>query len=121
MQGILYEEGLWPFIMISIVIGGWTAWMTGKGVAESWGKVWPHMVIYTLLLGIGVRFIHHALFFGTMFSAYYYVIDTVILMVFSFLGFRYTRANQMSSKYYWLYEKTGPFGWRLKNAGQGGH
>lgn len=114
MLGILYEEGLWPFILVTLLIGGWTAWMTGKGVAESWGQVWPHLIIYTLILGIGVRFVHHALFYGTMFNLHYYIVDTIYLMILSFLGFRYTRTNQMATKYYWLYEKSGPFAWKAK-------
>ena len=34
-----------------------------------------------LLLGIGVRFIHHALFDGTMFTLQYYVVDTIVLLI----------------------------------------
>lgn len=37
MQGILYEEAsIWQFLFITCVLGGWTAWRTGKSVAESW-------------------------------------------------------------------------------------
>ena len=116
MQGILYEEpSFWAFVMISILIGGWTAWRTGKSVADGWGELVPHVLVYTLLLGIGIRFVHHALFDGTMFSLHYYIIDTIILMVFAVLGFRFTRTNQMATKYYWLYEKAGPFAWKKKS------
>jgi uncharacterized membrane protein SirB2 len=116
MQGIIHEEpSIWAFIMISILIGGWTAWRTGKSVATGWGEIVPHLIIYTLLLGVGIRFIHHALFNGTMFSLHYYIVDTVVLLIFSLLGFRYTRARQMATNYYWLYEKTGPFGWKKKS------
>ena len=51
-----------------------------------------------------------------MFSLHYYVVDTVVLMIFSALGFRYTRAKQMATNYYWLYEKSGPFAWKKKSA-----
>jgi hypothetical protein len=116
MQGLIYEEpNIWTFGLVTVVIGGWTAWRTGRGVAESWGQIWPHVVIYTMLLGIGIRFIHHALYDGTMFSLHYYIVDSIALMFFSILGFRYTRAQQMATKYYWLYEKSGPFGWRKKS------
>ena len=64
------------------------------------------LVVYLLLLGIGVRFIHHALFDGTMFSLHYYLVDTVILVVIGFLGYRYTRTNQMVTQYHWLYERS---------------
>lgn len=115
MHGILYEEAnVFQFMMITVVIGGWTAWMAGKGVAETWGTM-VNVIASTLLLGVGVRFVHHALFDGTMFALQYYVVDTIILCAFSILGFRYTRTNQMSEKYYWLYEKTGPFTWRKKS------
>ena len=116
MQGILYEESsIFTFALVTIVIGGWTAWRTGKGVADGWGAIWPHVVLYTLILGIGIRFVHHALYDGTMFSLHYYVVDTIFLMVMSILGFRHTRASQMSTKYYWLYEKSGPFAWKKKS------
>jgi len=36
-------------------------------------------------------------------------------MVFSVAGFRFTRTTQMSTKYYWLYEKAGPFAWKKKS------
>ncbi len=115
MQGILYEEAsLLQFLLVTGVLGGATAWLSGKGAAESWRKM-PYVVVYTLLLGVAVRFMHHALFEGTMLSLQFYLVDTIVLLVFSMLGFRYTRARQMSEKYYWLYEKAGPFSWRKKS------
>ena len=51
--------------------------------------------LYMLLLGIGIRFIHHALFDGTMFSLHYYIVDTIVLMIFGIAGFRYKRTKQM--------------------------
>jgi hypothetical protein len=81
LQGILHEEpSFWAFVMVSVLIGGWTAWRTGKSVADGWGEILPHLVIYVLLLGIGIRFVHHALFNGTMFSLHYYIVDTLILL-----------------------------------------
>ena len=39
LQGILHEEpSFWAFVMISVVIGGWTAWRTGKSVADGWAE-----------------------------------------------------------------------------------
>jgi hypothetical protein len=116
MQGILYEEpsfGL--FLLVTCLMGGWTAWRTGRAVARTWGS-YGRLVVYILLLGLGVRFIHHALFEGTMFSPHYYVVDTIVLMVIGFLGFRRTRTRQMTTQYAWLYESNGPFGWRERAA-----
>lgn len=115
MQGILYEEAsLGQFLLVTIVLGGFAAWMAGKGAAESW-RTLGNIISYTFLIGVAVRFIHHALFDGTMFSLHYYLVDTAFLMVFSVLGFLYTRTKQMTESYYWIYEKAGPFSWRKKS------
>ena len=114
MQGILYEEpSLLYFLIITIVMGGWTAWRTGKSCAEGW-KSYSTVVIYTLLLGVAIRFIHHALFNGNMLAFQYYVVDTVVLLLFATAGFRYYRTKQMTNNYYWLYEKASPFSWKAK-------
>ena len=68
-----------------------------------------------LLLGIAVRFIHHALFNGTMFSAQYYIVDTIVLMIIGMIGYRYTRTNQMVTQYHWLYERANALSWRDKS------
>ena len=61
-----------------------------------------------------MRFIHHALFWGTMFTLQYYVVDTIILLIFGTLGYNYTRTNQMVTQYHWLYEKASPLTWKAK-------
>lgn len=114
MQGILYEEAsVWQFFFVTALLGGWAAWMTGRACAQTWRPYFA-LVVYLMALGIAVRFIHHALFEGTMFTAQYYIVDTIVLLVIGTLGFRYTRANQMVTQYHWLYERTSPLGWRSK-------
>jgi hypothetical protein len=71
-------------------------------------------VAYLLALGIAVRFIHHALFWTPMFSLQFYVIDTIVLLIFGTLGYNYTRTNQMVTQYYWLYERVSPLSWKAK-------
>ncbi|MBM2715147.1 hypothetical protein JQK88_28805 [Mesorhizobium caraganae] len=112
MQGILYEEpSIWQYLSITIIMGGWTAWRTGKSVAENWQN-YTTLVIYALLLGVAIRFIHHALFHGTMLAPQYYIFDTVILSSSAFFGFLFHRTRQMTKNYYWLYEKSSPLSWR---------
>ncbi|MBP1861301.1 DUF6867 family protein [Rhizobium herbae] len=114
MQGILFEEPtVLQFALITVVMGGWTAWRTGKSTAEGW-KNYPVLIIYTLLLGVAIRFIHHALFNGTMLTLQYYIVDTIVLLLFAFAGYRYYRTKQMANNYYWLYEKASPFSWKAK-------
>jgi hypothetical protein len=112
MQGILYEEAsIWQFFFVTLLLGGWAAWMTGRACAQTWRPI-QALVMYLLLLGVAVRFIHHALFDGTMFTLQFYLVDTVILVILGLLGFRYTRTAQMVTQYHWLYEKTSPLGWK---------
>ena len=49
-----------------------------------------------------------------MFTLQYYVVDTVILMFFGIVGFKYTRTNQMVTQYHWLYERASPLTWKPK-------
>jgi hypothetical protein len=115
MQGILYEEAsIWQFFFVTCLLGGWAAWMTGRASAQTWRPV-SSLVVFLLLLGIGVRFIHHALFDGTMFTAQYYVVDTIVLVIIGLLGYRYTRTNQMVTQYHWLYERASMLSWRAKS------
>jgi hypothetical protein len=115
MQGILYEEAsIWQFFFVTCLLGGWAAWMTGRACAQTW-RPYSSLVLYLLVLGLGVRFIHHALFEGTMFSPQYYVVDTIVLLVLGSVGFRYTRAGQMATQYYWLYERVSLLSWRPKS------
>ncbi|HTO31674.1 MAG TPA: hypothetical protein VL202_10930 [Pararhizobium sp.] len=114
MQGILYEEPtIWQFMLVTVIMGGWTAWRTGKSCADNWSS-YATLVAYTLLLGVAIRFIHHALFEGSMLTGRYYVVDTVILLLFATGGYRFYRTKQMTEKYYWLYEKASPFSWKAK-------
>jgi hypothetical protein len=114
MQGILYEEpsfGL--FALVTVLMGGWAAWMTGRAMALTW-QPYPLCVLYLLLLAGAVRFFHFALFHGTLLSLHYFLVDAVVIVVIGSLGFRYTRARQMTTQYRWLYERAGPFAWREK-------
>jgi hypothetical protein len=114
MQGVLYEEpSAWLFILVTCLLGGGAAWLTGRAYAMTWRSL-PSLVVALLLLGLAVRFIHHAMFAGTMFSPRYYVVDTILLMLFGFASYRYQRTWQMAIQYYWLYQRTGPFSWRSR-------
>jgi len=114
MQGILYQEpSAWLFILVTVLMGGWAAWQMGRAVAAGWRPL-TTLLIYTLLLGWAVRFLHFALFEGTFFSLHYYVVDTVIIGCAALAGWRMRRARQMGSQYRYAYERTGPMTWRRK-------
>lgn len=117
MQGLFFEQdtGVRYFIRLLVVlIGFWTAWRAGKAAAEGWSD-YSRVIVYTLLLALVMRFLHHALFDGPMLSAFYYVIDVVLLLIVATAGYRYRRTNQMVNNYYWLYDRTSAFSWKKKN------
>ncbi|MGW9332359.1 DUF6867 family protein [Bosea sp. NPDC055594] len=116
MQGILYEEPtIWLFLLVTVVIGGWAAWMTGRAVAITW-RPFLQLVAYTLVLGLVIRFIHFALFEATLLTFHYYLVDTLVLFAFGLAGWRYNRTRQMTTQYRWLYERTGPFTWKARES-----
>ena len=117
MQGILYEEpSIFLFLLVTVVLGGAAAWASGRSIARTWRPAWQ-VVPYMLGLGLAVRFIHFALFGGTLLSGQYYMVDTIILLIAGGLGFRHERTRQMTTQYRWIYERTGPFSWRERTGG----
>ncbi len=114
MQGFLHEEGSFGiFVLVTIILGGGAAALAGRAIAKTW-RPWWHVVAYMLILGGVVRFIHFALFGGTLLSLHYYVVDTAICLAFGFAGFRAARAIQMVTQYRWINEPCGRFRWRRK-------
>ena len=69
-----------------------------------------------LILAAAVRFIHFALFDGTLLSLHYYVVDATICLMFGLLGFRATRARQMVTQYGFLNVRSGPLSWARRHA-----
>jgi len=114
IAALLYEdESLGIFVLVTIVLGGGAALLAGRAIAATW-RPWWQVVIYVLILGGAVRFIHFALFGGTLLSPYYYAIDTAICLVAGLLGFRTARVSQMVMQYRWINVADGLLRWRRK-------
>jgi hypothetical protein len=113
MSGLYESESLLQVLLVTGAIGGGAAWLAGRAIAATWRPFW-HVIAYMLLLGCAVRFVHFALFEGTLLSPASYGADAVYLLIVSALGWRMTRAAQMATQYYWLYGRTGPLTWRPK-------
>jgi hypothetical protein len=111
-QGILHEaDSILPFLLVTVALGGWAGWMAARAVALAWR---PYLACLPALLGVAaaVRFIHFALFSGTLLSVPYFAIDALAVLAIGSAAFRVTRARQMTTQYRWLYARTGPFTWR---------
>ena len=116
MQGLIFERGIIDFLLVTCFLGGGAAYLTGRAVAITWRPT-VYLVIYLFLLACAVRFVHYALFEGTLLSFHFFLVDAVILMVLGAIGFRITRARQMTGQYSWLYQRSGPMSWRLRQGG----
>ncbi len=114
LAGFLYEdESFGIFILVTIVLGGGAAVLAGRAVAGTW-RPWWQVVVYTLILGGAVRFIHFALFGGTLLSLHYYAVDSAVCLIGGLLGFRAARVSQMVTQYRWINVSDGPLRWRRK-------
>ncbi len=113
MQGMIFERGIIDFLLITCFIGGGAAYLTGRAVAITWRPI-AYLVLYLFLLACAARFIHYALFEGTLLSLHFFLVDAVVLLALGWLGFRITRARQMAGQYSWLYRRSGPLSWRLR-------
>jgi hypothetical protein len=108
LQELIYEgESLRSFALVTVLLGGGAAWLTGRAIAQTW-RPWWSAAAYMLILGLVVRFFHYALFSGTLLSLHYYTVDTVILILMATLGFRATREAQMARQYGFLNTSTPP-------------
>ena len=114
IAALLYEdESLGIFVLITVVLGGGAALLAGRAIAATW-RPWWQVVIYMLILGGAVRFIHFALFGGTLVSPRYYAVDSVVCLIAGLLGFRAARVAQMVRQYRWINVADGPLRWRRK-------
>ncbi|HEY0835110.1 MAG TPA: hypothetical protein VGE72_14495 [Azospirillum sp.] len=101
------------FIGLTVIIFGFGAFMTGQVLAEGWKP--PSAVIgYTLLLGVGDRFLTFALFGGPLLSISGFIVHTAAIGVIAFSAYQMARARRMVTQYPWLYERSGPFTWRQR-------
>ena len=104
------------YIVLTLILGGGAAVMTGRNFASNW-RQYHVAALAGLGLAVAVRFLHFALNNEQLLTATGFLLDAVPIILLALLGFRWRRTEQMTSQYYWLYERTGPLTWRDKPAG----
>lgn len=102
----------WSFVLITL-LGSAAAYASGKAIAQTWRPYW-HLPVYMLGMAAVTRFCHFALFEEPLLQLQGYVIDLAVLTLAASFGFRRLRVAQMLTQYGWLYESSGPLGWRRK-------
>jgi hypothetical protein len=107
------EQSLGIFVLITVILGGGAAWLTGRANALNW-QPWWQLALLMLPLAAAVRFMHFALFDSTLLSLHYYLVDLAVCLVFGLAGFRLMRVDQMVTRYKWINERAGLFAWRRR-------
>jgi hypothetical protein len=113
-NGLIWEVTFWEFVLVTVCLAGGAAFLTGRAVARSWLPD-IQLVAYMVLLAAATRFIHFALFSGTLLSLHYYVVDFIVLCIIALIGKRYTRTGQMARQYGFEYVRSGPLTWRERS------
>ncbi len=112
-MGIFYDNSLVDFLIVTIALGGGAAWMTGRAVARGWQPMWVAL-LYMVPLAAAARFLHFALYKGTLLSLHFYIVDLLILSALAALSYRIALTDRMITQYPWLYERSSPVSWREK-------
>ena len=112
MPSWLYDTGNgWVFLLVTVILGGAAAFMSGRAVAQTWRPYW-HIPVYMVPIAAAVRFFHYALFQEPLLSLQNYLVDFAVVFIAASLGFRLLRAHQMAQQYHWLFRRNGLLRWR---------
>jgi branched-chain amino acid transport system ATP-binding protein len=115
------------FIFMVVIVAGGASFLMGNAIAETWRPWWQN-IAYGVLLAFAAQFLTFSLFdgafiieslvssegapFGEALTAY--LVNLVVLTGIALTAYRLTLSQKMVRQYPWLYERTGPFGWRSK-------
>jgi len=102
-------------IIVTIVTMGFAAWSTGRAIAITWRPFW-HAVVYPFLLGFVDRGLNRAFADGELWSLTGYLADTTFILAISLFAYRLAQTRKLTLQYPWLYERTSPLSWRLRQA-----
>jgi hypothetical protein len=103
---MLYDANIWVFLLCTVIMGGTTAFVTGRAIADTWRPFWQ-VIGYAVCLGLVVRFIQYALFQERLLSLRNYLVDIALLIVFGIAGYQVARRRQMATQYGWSATKSG--------------
>lgn len=93
-------NGLLAFMIVTLILGGLAAFASGRAIADTWRPAWQ-AALYMVPLAAGVRFVQFAVFHAPLLSLRSYVVDLLILLVASAIGYQSTRRAQMDRQYGW--------------------
>lgn len=109
----IWEVSLLEFLLVTVFLAGGAAYMTGRATARTWAPV-SSLIVYLILLAAATRFIHYALFSGTLLTLWYYCVDLLVLLAIGFFGRQRTRSVQMATQYSFMFARSGILGWKSR-------
>jgi NAD/NADP transhydrogenase beta subunit len=98
-------NGLPVFLFATVLLGGGAGFLMGRAVAATWRPLWL-LAWFSALIGLGVRFIHYAMFAEPLLSLASLAIDWLLVLAAAGIGHWHQRARQMSVSYPWLRRQT---------------
>ncbi|MCB1507254.1 MAG: hypothetical protein KDI98_00300 [Hyphomicrobiaceae bacterium] len=87
--------------LIIAVLSALAAYATGRAVAGTW-RPFAQAAFYMVLLALATRFFHFALAGDELLSPVSLLVDLAVLLVFTTLGFKLRRSQQMATQYRFL-------------------
>lgn len=102
------------FLILTVVIGGAAAWMSGRAVADTWRPAWMAAVA-GFGMALATRFLTYGLFDGALLSLAGYARDAIVLAALALIAWRMRLVAKMTAQYPWLYRPAGPFAWRPRD------
>lgn len=106
-------DNWYAFFVLTCVLFGGAAWLTGTAVAATWRPAWQ-VVAYGLLLLAFDRFLHFSLLDGELFSMVGAFRDYAVILAVGLVAWRINHVTRMVRQYPWLYERAGPFFYRAR-------
>ena len=106
------------FVFLTLLVFGGCGVLTGQTLAEGWKPV-SSVLAYSLLLGVGDRFLAWGLFGEPLLSVWGLSVHTVVIGAITLTTHRIAIARRMVNQYPWLYERNGPFAWRERSPARG--
>jgi signal transduction histidine kinase len=112
LAAFLYQEsGPWPFLILTIGLGGWSARIAGRSLANSWQNM-GFLPFLILPLAASIRFLHYALYGAILFSSSYFLVDYGFILIFAAWGYFTRRSELMNGLYPWAFRRYALLGWR---------
>lgn len=113
---IIIDTNPTVFIIFSLIMMGFIAFLSGKAIAENWKSPF-FILVNTVLIGFADRFFTYALFEGQLLNWQTYIAHCLIYLIIMYISYRIMLTNKMVKQYPWIYKKSYLLWWTKKGNG----